>query len=31
VVERLGKALGHEVRTCPEARYAGAIGAALSA
>ena len=31
VVERLGALLGSEVTTCPEARYAGAIGAALKA
>ena len=31
VVERLGALLGSEVTTCPEARYAGAIGAALTA
>lgn len=30
-VERLGAHLGREVTTCPEARYAGAIGAAISA
>lgn len=30
-VERLGAHLGRPVTTCPEARYAGAIGAALSA
>ena len=28
VIERLGVALGTPVRTCPEARYAGALGAA---
>ena len=31
VVERLGAALGSTVTTCPEARFAGAIGAALLA
>ncbi len=31
VVERLGAKLGAPVATCPEARYAGAIGAALCA
>lgn len=31
LVEQLGKVLGGPVETCPEARYAGAIGAALSA
>lgn len=31
VVEQLGAALGSHVTTCPEARYAGAIGAALAA
>ena len=31
VVERLGAALGHPASTCPEARYAGAVGAALLA
>lgn len=31
VVERLGTALGSPVTTCPEARYAGALGAALAA
>lgn len=31
VVERLGARLGSAVATCPEARYAGAIGAALCA
>ena len=31
VVERLGARLGSVVATCPEARYAGAIGAALCA
>jgi activator of 2-hydroxyglutaryl-CoA dehydratase len=31
VVERLAVALGAPVRTRPEARFAGAIGAALSA
>lgn len=30
VVERLSAQLGVEVETCPEARFAGAIGAALS-
>lgn len=30
IVERMSKALGAEVETCPNARYAGAIGAALS-
>ncbi|WP_407418164.1 acyl-CoA dehydratase activase [Paratractidigestivibacter faecalis] len=29
VVRRLGEALGSPVETCPDARYAGAIGAAL--
>ncbi len=29
--EQLGKALRCEVRTCPDGRYAGAVGAALSA
>ncbi len=29
--EMLGKAFGREVHTCPEARYAGALGAALYA
>ena len=31
VVERLGEKLGARVSTCPEARYAGALGAALAA
>ena len=31
VVERLGERLGARVSTCPEARYAGALGAALVA
>lgn len=31
VVEQLGEKLGSPVTTCPEARFAGAIGAALSA
>ena len=31
VVERLGEKLGAPVTTCPEARYAGALGAALVA
>ena len=31
VVERLGEKLGAPVSTCPEARYAGALGAALVA
>lgn len=31
VVERLGAQLGGLVKTCPQARFAGAIGAALSA
>lgn len=31
VVERLGEKLGAPVTTCPEARYAGALGAALMA
>ena len=31
VVERLGEKLGAPVATCPEARYAGALGAALMA
>lgn len=31
VVERLGAVLGSPVATCPEARYAGAYGAALAA
>ncbi|MGI6229346.1 MAG: acyl-CoA dehydratase activase [Tractidigestivibacter sp.] len=31
VVERLGKAIGNPVETCTDARYAGAIGAALLA
>lgn len=31
VVERLGARLGSVIATCPEARYAGAIGAALCA
>lgn len=31
VVERLFAALGSQVATCPEARYAGAFGAALMA
>lgn len=31
IVERLGEQLGQPVTTCPEARYAGAIGAALMA
>ena len=30
LVERLGAALGAPVKTCPQARFAGAIGAALS-
>lgn len=30
LVERLGAALGAPVETCPQARFAGAIGAALS-
>lgn len=31
VVERLSEVLGENVTTCPEARYAGALGAALMA
>ena len=31
LVERLSAALGASVRTCPEARFAGALGAALAA
>ncbi|WP_058270613.1 acyl-CoA dehydratase activase [Olsenella massiliensis] len=31
VVARIGAALGCELRTCPEARFAGAIGAAMLA
>ena len=31
VVELLGEKLGAPVATCPEARYAGALGAALMA